>query len=107
MLESGRYLLGVVEVLLWIGLAGMAAWRLRGWLVPGLRGTAAGLATVLIAVAILIWSAELLGSFGVWEPVPYLVLLGVVAAGVWVWAPVPPEEGRSHPHLQVDRKSVV
>lgn len=101
MLESGRYLLGVVEVLLWIGLAGMAAWRLRGWLVPGLRGTAAGLATVLIAVAILIWSAELLGSFGVWEPVPYLVLLGVVAAGVWVWAPVPPEEGRSHPHLQV------
>ncbi|HEY2715440.1 MAG TPA: hypothetical protein VGI73_04390, partial [Solirubrobacterales bacterium] len=79
----------MTELLLWLGLAGGAGWRLRAWLVPRLRGTAAGLATVLIAVAVLIWCAELLGSFGVWEPVPYLVLLGVVAAGVWMWAPRP------------------
>ncbi len=87
MLGPGRYLLGVVELLLWIGLAGLAAWRLRVWLVPRLRGTAAWLAMTLIAVAILIWAAELLGSFGAWQPVPYLVLLALVAGGVWRWAP--------------------
>jgi hypothetical protein len=89
MLGPGRYLLGVVEVLLWVGLAGVAGWRLRSWLLPRLRGAAAGLATALIAVAILIWCAEVLGSFGFWEPVPYLVLLGAVALGAWMWAPRP------------------
>ncbi len=101
MLGPGRYLLGVIEVLLWLGFAGATGWRLRAWLVPRLRGAAAGLATVLIAVAVLIWCAEALGSFGVWEPLPYLLLLGLVAVGVWMWAPRPPEGGRSHPHLQV------
>jgi hypothetical protein len=89
MLGPGRYLLGVAEVLLWVGLAGAAGSRLRAWLVPRLRGTAGALATVLIAVALLIWSAEALGSFGAWAPVPYLLLLGVVAAGVWIRAPRP------------------
>ncbi|MGD9736069.1 MAG: hypothetical protein AB7V58_10755 [Solirubrobacterales bacterium] len=101
MLGPGRYLLGVAEVLLWLGLAGVAAWRLRAWLLPRLRGTAGALATALIAVAILIWCAEALGSFGVWEPVPYLLLLALVAGGVWIWAPRPPEGGRSLPHSQV------
>src|SRR5437868_5673641 len=101
MLGPGRYLLGVVEVLLWLGLAGVAGWRLRAWLLPRLRGTAGALATVLIAVAILIWAAEALGSFGVWEPVPYLVVLAVVAIVVLIWTPRPPEGGRPHPDPQV------
>jgi hypothetical protein len=101
MLGSGRYLLGVVEVGLFVGLAAVAGWRLRAWLVPRLTGTAGGLATTLIAVAILIWCAELLGSFGAWTPVPYLVLLGLVAGGAWICAPRSPEGGRPHPHLRV------
>jgi hypothetical protein len=89
MLGPGRYLLGVVEVVLMVGFAGAAGWRLRRWLVPRVDGTAGWLATVLIGVAILIWCAELLGSFAAWTPVPYLLLLGLVAAGVWMWAPRP------------------
>ncbi len=87
MLDLGRYLLGVLEVALLLGSALLGGLALRSWLLPKLEGAAALLATAVLSLALLIWSAELLGSFGAFQPVPYLLL--VVAVGVCLCAFLP------------------
>jgi hypothetical protein len=87
MLDLGRYLLGVLEVLLLGGFAWLGGASLRGWLLPRFEGAPAHLASAVIALALLIWSAELLGSFGLWEPVPYLLIVGALGLGLWKLMP--------------------
>ena len=101
MLGVGRYLLGVLEILLLGGSAWLGGAALRRWLLPRFEGAPAGLGTAVLALALLIWPAELLGSFAVFEPVPYLLLVAVAAFALWKLAPRPPERGESHPYLQV------
>src|SRR4051812_6805621 len=101
MLGPGRYLLGMLEILLLGGFAWLGGSALRRWLLPRFEGAPAGLATAVVALALLLWSAELLGSFGAFEPVPYLLLVGLVGLLLWRFAPRPPERGESHPYLQV------
>jgi hypothetical protein len=91
MLGPGRYLLGVVEILLLGGFAWLGGAALRAWLLPRFEGAPAHLATAVIALALLIWSAELLGTLGWLEPVLYLLL--VAAAGLALWKFLPPPEG--------------
>ncbi len=98
MLDLGRYLLGVGEIALLIGFAGVGAARLRARLLPRFEGAPAHLATAVLTLALLIWAAELLGTFDLLEPVPYLLLVAVVGA-LWRFAPRPPEGGRAHPYL--------
>jgi hypothetical protein len=81
MLGPGRYLLGVAELALLIGLAWFGAASLRARLVPSLSGAPAHLASSVLALALLIWTAELLGTFDAWSPLPYLVLVGLSAVG--------------------------
>ncbi len=99
MLGPGRYLLGVVEILLLVGFAWLGGSAARRWLLPRFEGAPAHLASAVIALALVIWAAELLGSFGWWDPVPYLLLVAVVAVALWKFAPRPPEGGRPHPYL--------
>ena len=100
MLGPGRYLLGVVELLLLVGFAGLGAARLRAWALPRFEGPPAWLATGVIGLALLLWSAELLGSFGALDPLPLVLLLGVVAAALWRFVPQQQGEGDSpHPYL--------
>jgi hypothetical protein len=103
MLGPGRYLLGVVEILLLGGFAWLGGAAVRAWLLPRLEGAPAHLATAVVALALLIWSAELLGTFGWLDPVPLLFL--VAAAGIALWRFLPrPSEGEgasSHPARQV------
>jgi hypothetical protein len=80
MLDLGRYLLGVAEIGLLIGFALMGAFSLRERLVPELSGAPAHLTTLVLALALLIWVAELLGTIGLFEPLPYLLTVG--ACGV-------------------------
>ena len=49
---------------------------MRGWLLPRFEGAPAHLASAVIALALLIWAAELLGSFRALDPVPYLAAGG-------------------------------
>lgn len=79
MLGPGRYLLGVAELALLIGFAWLGASSVRARLLPRIGGAPAQLASAVMALALLIWVAELLGTVGWFKPVPYLV--GVVAVG--------------------------
>jgi hypothetical protein len=79
MLGPGRYLLGVAELALLVGFAWLGAASVRARLLPRFRGVPAQLAAAVMALALLVWVAELLGTVGWFKPVPYLV--GVVAVG--------------------------
>jgi hypothetical protein len=100
MLGPGRYLLGVAEVLWLVGFAWLGASRVRAWLVPRFEGAPAALASALLALTLLIWCAELLGSFRAFAAVPYLLLVGAAGVLAWKLAPRPePEEGTPDPYL--------
>jgi hypothetical protein len=91
MLGPGRYLLGVAEILALGGFAWLGGAALRGWLLPRFEGAPAQLASAVIALALLIWSAELLGTIGWFDPVPYLVLVAVAGLALWRLVPRPSE----------------
>jgi hypothetical protein len=82
MLGVGRYLLGVAELGLLVGFAWLGASAVRRRLVSALDGVAAQLATALVAISLLLWTAEALGSVGLFEPLPYLALVVVVGLGL-------------------------
>jgi len=84
MLDAGRYLLGVAEVGLLGGFAWLGATAVRSRLLPVQGGAPAHLATAVLAFSLLLWLAELLGSFGFFEPLPYLVAVVVVGSGLWL-----------------------
>lgn len=80
MLDLGRYLLGVAELLLLVGAAWLGATSVRRRVVPGLTGLTAQLATSVLGIAGLLWAAELLGTLGWLRPVPCLAI--VTGSGV-------------------------
>jgi hypothetical protein len=82
MLDLPRYLLGVLEIALLAGFATLGASAIRSRLLPDFTGAPAQLATTVIALALLILAAELLGSFGLFEPLPYLGAVAVVGMGL-------------------------
>jgi hypothetical protein len=83
MLDLPRYLLGVAEIALLAGFATLGASTLRARLLPAFRGAPAHLATTVLALAFLLWPAELLGSFGLLKPLPYLVVVAVIGVGTY------------------------
>jgi hypothetical protein len=99
MLDLSRYLLGVAEIALLGGFATLGAATLRARLLPAFEGAPAHLATAVIALALLIWAAELLGAFGLFQPLPYL--LAVTGVGVLTWTLLPRVTSRrneAHPN---------
>ncbi len=82
MLSASRYLLGVAEIGLLVGAAGLGGVRVRSRLLPGLSGSPAWLAAGLVAIAILLGCAELLGAAGLFEPLPYLLVVSAVGLGL-------------------------
>jgi len=82
MLGPGRYLLGVVELSLLVGSAWLGAAAIRRRFVSELDGLTAQLATSVIAVALLLWCAEALGAFGLFDAAPYIALLVAVGLGL-------------------------
>jgi hypothetical protein len=84
MLDLPRYLLGIAEICLLGGFAWLGASALRSRLLPGFSGGPAYLGTAVLALALLIWGAELLGSFGLLEPLPFLLVVGAAGIGLWM-----------------------
>jgi hypothetical protein len=93
-LSASRYLLGVAEIGMLVGAAGLGGARVRARLLPGLSGSPAWLAAALVAIAILLGCAELLGAVGLFEPLPYL--LAILAVGLGLRAGL--AAGRPHAH---------
>lgn len=93
MLGPGRYLLGVVEIAILVGFAWLGAARVRSWLLPRFEGATAFLATTVMALALLLWAAEILGTVSVFKPLPYLVLVAAAGLGLWKFVPRPQGEG--------------
>ena len=61
MVSAGSYILGVAALAAVILSLGFSAVRLRQRLLPGWEGAPARLVETIVAVALLIWLAELLG----------------------------------------------
>ncbi|MBS1844756.1 MAG: hypothetical protein JST53_10100 [Actinobacteria bacterium] len=78
MLGPGRYLLGAVEVLLLVGFAWVGGARVRRRWLPEAMGEVGFLASAVVAVALLIWVAEALGTVSLFKPLPYLLGMAVV-----------------------------
>jgi hypothetical protein len=87
MLGPSRYLLGVVELLWLVGFAWVGAAQVRRRWVPRLTGEAAFLSTLVIAVALLVWVAEALGTFSAFKPVPYLAAVAILGLALWRFVP--------------------
>ncbi|HWM64412.1 MAG TPA: hypothetical protein VNP96_10545 [Solirubrobacterales bacterium] len=82
MLDLSRYLLGVAEIALLAGFAWLGASAVRSRLLSDFTGAPAHLATAVLALALLIWAAEILGTFGLFELVPYLLVVAVAGLGL-------------------------
>src|SRR6476620_10617542 len=63
MLSLGSYLLGAAEIALVALSLGFSAYRLRGRLMPAWEGAPARLVEAIVAVALLTWISEILGTF--------------------------------------------
>ncbi len=87
MLGPGRYLLGAADLALLLGCAWLGASRVRSRLLPTLEGAPAHIATLVLAAALLIWTAEILGSISLFKPVPYLLLVLVIGSGLRLLVP--------------------
>ena len=83
MLGPGRYLLGALELVALAGFAGLGGWSVRRRFIPGMTGVVGGLASAIVALALLIWAAEALGTFDAWTPAAYLVLVAALGVGLW------------------------
>ncbi len=83
MLDLGRYLLGVAEIGLLVGFAWLGASTVRSRLLPDFSGAPAHLASAVLALALLLWVAELLGTVGLFEAAPYVLAVALVGAGLW------------------------
>ena len=80
-LDLGRYLLGTAELAAIVVPLAYAALVVRRLLLPGWRGAPARLVEAITAIALLLWCAELLGSAGLFKPIPLITLSLLVAAG--------------------------
>jgi hypothetical protein len=95
MLGPGRYLLGVADLALLLSFAWLGASRVRSRLLPSFSGAPAHLATSVLAAALLIWPAELLGTISLFKPAPFtaaVVVLGL-ALRLLITPPTPPPAG--------------
>ena len=82
-LGAGEYALGLVLLALIAGTAGFGGHLLARHLLRGWTGPPLWLATTVLAIGLVVLTAELLGTFGILDPVPLILLLALAAAGIW------------------------
>ncbi len=89
MVSAGSYALAAIQLVVLLAALGFSAVRLRARLLPGWEGGVARLVEVLVAVALLTWICEALGTFGALYAGTVLAAAVVLAAALWQWLPAP------------------
>jgi uncharacterized protein YfiM (DUF2279 family) len=85
MVSFGSYLLGAAELAAVVLSVGFSAYRLRARLLPAWEGAPARLVEVIAGVALIIWIAEILGTFGLLYPGLVVVAVVIVAVASALW----------------------
>ena len=83
MLDHGAYLHGVAYLATLLTFTTLGCGQLRKRLLPRWVGPPAWLATTVLALALLLSVAELLGTLGLLEAWPYLIAVVVLGLGLW------------------------
>lgn len=96
MLSLGSYLLGAAQLAAVIAALGLAAYRLRGRLLPEWEGAPARLVEGVVGVALLIWISEVLGTVELFYA-GTLVAASVLVAGTVVLWPAGPVAAGDRP----------
>jgi hypothetical protein len=91
--SAGSYVLAAAQLLALVAVIGFSAWRLRARLLPDWEGGAARLVEVLVAVALLTWIAEALGTFGLLYAGTLIAAGAVLAVALSLWLPLPAGRG--------------
>lgn len=82
MTSLGSYLLGVAQLAVVVFAVGFSAYRLRQRLLPGWEGAPARLIESIVAVALVIWLSQILGTFGLFYAGALIVASILLATGV-------------------------
>jgi hypothetical protein len=101
--DLGSYLLGVAQLALVLVPIGFSAFRLRQRLLPAWVGAPARLVESIVAVALLIWLSELLGTFGLFYP-GTLIVTSVLLALVLRFLPGGGTDLGDHPEQLPQRR---
>jgi hypothetical protein len=72
-ISAGAYAIGLTSTVVVVAVLAWGAWWLRAALLPAWSGANARLAEIVIAIGALIGIAQILGTFGAFEPLPMLV----------------------------------
>lgn len=82
MLDVASYLLGVAWLAALLAFALLGATTLRKLLLPRWAGPPAWLATTILSICLLLWVAELLGTFELFKQAPYLLGMAITGLGL-------------------------
>jgi hypothetical protein len=91
--STGRYLLGIIALLLICGALGRAAFLIRRRFFPDWTGAPARLAESVIGLALLVALMEILGAVGLFRLIPLVV--GSLAIGMGTQRAIPADAGAS------------
>ena len=105
MVSAGSYILSAIALVA-VGLSvGFTAYRLRGRLIPTWQGAQARLIEAVVAIALLIWLGEILGTFGLFYDWVYVVASILVAAMAGALLPAGPVTAGDPPPPPVAKAS--
>ena len=107
-MSLASYAVGVIELAVIAAALGWGAYRVRARLLPGWSGAPARLAELVVALVLLVWSMEALGTVGWLEEVPLVGLCVAVGLGLGLAAsPRPmPSDAQAPPALPPGRAGV-
>src|SRR4051794_4368624 len=105
MLSASSYFAGVVELLAIAAGALLGGVALRRRLLPGWDGSPGALAAALLAIAIMVWVGQILGTAGLFDDLALLIAVVLVGCGLYLALPSGAGAGPRPPHSPSARES--